>query len=127
MTMILLVFEDYYRGLCKCYAGDLHLQERIRDETIKEQNKTNASLIFNADDIANVTWCYKNYKTPEPDGVPVQFCQIFFLELGFKLMGICNDISKRGRVPISMTKAVTFIIKKRGIRLTLPTKDQSHC
>ena len=29
-------------------------------------------------------------------------------------MGIYNDISKRGRVPISLTKAVTVLVKIKG-------------
>ena len=107
-------YEELYRsnGLDPKHVHDYVFSQEIKELSHDEKQKCEG--LMNLFECQKAVFSMKRNKAPGMDGLPVEFYQVFWNELGEILVNAFNESFKKGQMSNSQRKGLITLIHKKG-------------
>ena len=109
-------YEDLYKSNC---IDSKHIYDYIFSQvvtTLSQDEKQKCEGLMNLAECKKAVLSMKRNKTPGTDGLPIEFYQVFWNEIGETLVRAFNESFQEGKMSNSQRKGLITLIHKKGNR-----------
>lgn len=106
-------YADLYDARPYSSSAQRGLTKRVTRKLSPQQKKACEGLLT-LDELSKACKTAPRHKSPGPDGLPAEFLQTFWPELGPLLLRVANDAFARGHLPETLRTGYTTLIPKKG-------------
>lgn len=107
-------YEDLYKSNC---INPEHVHDYVFLQEVNElsqDEKQKCEGLMNLSECKKAVFSMKRNKAPGMDGLPIEFYQVFWNEIGEILVNAFNESFKKGQMSSSQRKGLITLIYKKG-------------
>ena len=107
-------YEDLYKSnnIDKDCVHDYIMSQEVKE--LSHEEKAKCEGLMNMTECKKAVFSMKKNKAPGIDGLPIEFYQVFWNEIGETVVNALNESFRKGQMSLSQRKGLITLIYKKG-------------